>query len=176
MQPLYRTPVGEMTPWRCCGRTPNASFADCCKKMPRAIGPRSHPSSPRRASDVREHKSSRTRIRTQGILDGAWAVAPGGTGVIRRANFDRLKGVSHAGRLATMGHLAASVAHEINQPIGAARNNAHAALRFLAREPRDLAEVKEALDCVISETYRAEASSVGSESRSRKRPARSPWI
>jgi hypothetical protein len=28
------------------------------------------------------------------------------------------------------GHLAASVAHEINQPIGAARNNAHAALRF----------------------------------------------
>jgi hypothetical protein len=31
-----------------------------------------------------------------------------------------------------------------------------AALRFLAREPRDLAEVWEALDCVISETYRAE--------------------
>jgi hypothetical protein len=26
MQPLYRTPVGEMTPWRCCGRTPNASL------------------------------------------------------------------------------------------------------------------------------------------------------
>ena len=38
MQPLYRTPVGEIIPWRCCGRTPNASFADCCKKMPRAIG------------------------------------------------------------------------------------------------------------------------------------------
>ena len=47
-------------------------------------------------------------------FDGACAVAPGGTGVIRRANFDRLKRVSHAGRLATMGHLAASVAHEIN--------------------------------------------------------------
>jgi C4-dicarboxylate-specific signal transduction histidine kinase len=54
-----------------------------------------------------------------------------------------------------MGHLAASVAHEINQPIGAARNNAYAALRFLAREPPDLAEVREALGCVISETYRA---------------------
>jgi C4-dicarboxylate-specific signal transduction histidine kinase len=40
------------------------------------------------------------------------------------------KGISHAGRLVPMGHLAASVAHEINQPIGAARNNAHAALRF----------------------------------------------
>ena len=45
------------------------------------------------------------------------------------------------GRLATMGHLAASVAHEINRPIGAARNNAHAAPRFLARERPDLAEV-----------------------------------
>jgi C4-dicarboxylate-specific signal transduction histidine kinase len=69
-------------------------------------------------------------------------VAPGGTGVIQRENFELLKGVSHAGRLATMGHLAASVAHEINQPIGAARNNDHATPRFLAREPPDLAEVR----------------------------------
>jgi hypothetical protein len=53
---------------------------------------------------------------------------------------------------------------------------APAALRFLAQEPRDLAEVREALDCVISETYRAEDISVGYESRSRKRSARSPWI
>jgi len=143
MQPPYRTQVGGMTPWRCCGRTPNASLADCCKTMPRAIGTRrTHPRR-RRASDVRDHKSSRARIRTQGILRWRVGVAPGGTGVIRRANCEPLKGVSHAGRLATMGHLAASVAHEINQPIGAARNNAHAAPRFLAREPPDLAEVKE---------------------------------
>jgi hypothetical protein len=32
MQPLYRTPVGKMTPWRCCGRTPNASFAGLLQK------------------------------------------------------------------------------------------------------------------------------------------------
>jgi len=54
-----------------------------------------------------------------------------------------------------MRRLAASIAHEINQPIGAARSNAQPALRFLARQPPDLAEVREALDCVISETYRA---------------------
>lgn len=99
-------------------------------------------------------------------------VAPGGTGVIRRANFDPLKGVSHAGRLATIGHLAASVAHEINQPIGAARNNAHAALRFLAREPPDLAEVREALDCVISETYRADDILGGIREQIKKAPPR----
>jgi PAS domain S-box-containing protein len=63
--------------------------------------------------------------------------------------------LAHANRLATMGQLAASIAHEVNQPIGAVRNNAHAALRFLAAVPPDLAEVTEALVCVVSETYRA---------------------
>jgi len=54
-----------------------------------------------------------------------------------------------------MGQLAASIAHEINQPIGAARNNAHAALRFLAARTPNLQEVSEALESVVSETYRA---------------------
>ena len=63
--------------------------------------------------------------------------------------------LAHANRLATMGQLAASIAHEVNQPIGAARNNAHAALRFLARDPPELAEVTEALECVVTDTYRA---------------------
>jgi signal transduction histidine kinase len=63
--------------------------------------------------------------------------------------------LAHANRLATMGHLAASIAHEVNQPIGATRNNAHAALRFLAGDPPDLAEVREALECVVNDTYRA---------------------
>ena len=63
--------------------------------------------------------------------------------------------LAHANRLATMGQLAASIAHEVNQPIGAARNNAHAALRFLAGDPPDLAEVREAIECVVNDTYRA---------------------
>jgi len=63
--------------------------------------------------------------------------------------------LAHANRLATMGQLAASIAHEVNQPIGAVRNNAHAALRFLAINPPDMAEVTEALECVVKETYRA---------------------
>jgi PAS domain S-box-containing protein len=63
--------------------------------------------------------------------------------------------LAHANRLATMGQLVASIAHEINQPIGAARNNAHAALRFLNGDPPDLREVNEALECVVNDTYRA---------------------
>lgn len=71
--------------------------------------------------------------------------------VMRELQFE----LAHANRLATMGQLVATIAHEVNQPIGATRNNAHAALRFLAGDAPDLAEVKEALECVISDTYRA---------------------
>jgi PAS domain S-box-containing protein len=63
--------------------------------------------------------------------------------------------LAHANRLATMGQLTASISHEVNQPIGATRNNAHAALRFLAEDPPDLDEVREAIECVVKETYRA---------------------
>jgi C4-dicarboxylate-specific signal transduction histidine kinase len=80
--------------------------------------------------------------------------------------------LAHANRLATMGQLAASIAHEVNQPIGAARNNAHAALRFLARDPPDLAEVREALKCVVSDTYRAGDIISGIRDQVRKAPPR----
>jgi C4-dicarboxylate-specific signal transduction histidine kinase len=53
--------------------------------------------------------------------------------------------LAHANRVATMGQLTASIAHEIKQPTAAARNNAAAALRFLDKSPSDVAEVREAL-------------------------------
>jgi len=63
--------------------------------------------------------------------------------------------LAHVARVTSLGALTASIAHEVIQPIGAARNNAHAALRFLAGDPPDLAEVREALECVVNDTYRA---------------------
>ena len=54
-----------------------------------------------------------------------------------------------------MGQLTASIAHEIKQPIATARNNAAAALRFLEKSPPDVAEVREALICIVSDTDRA---------------------
>lgn len=58
-------------------------------------------------------------------------------------------------RVTMMGELAASLSHEITQPIASARNNARAALNFLHRRPPDLREVKEALDCVVGDSDRA---------------------
>jgi PAS domain S-box-containing protein len=78
----------------------------------------------------------------------------------------------HAGRLATMGQLAASIAHEVNQPIGAVRNNAHAALRFLSADEPDLAEVQEALECVVNDTYRASEILAGIRDQIKKAPPR----
>jgi C4-dicarboxylate-specific signal transduction histidine kinase len=80
--------------------------------------------------------------------------------------------LAHANRLATMGQLAASIVHECNQPIGAARNNAHAALRFLAKVPPHLAEVREALECVVHETYLAGDIIGGIRDQVRKGPPR----
>src|ERR1700739_3193187 len=71
-----------------------------------------------------------------------------------RAEEER-QALAHANRIATMGQLTASIAHEVNQPIAAARNNAASALRFLFRSPPDLAEVRGALDCGVSDVDRA---------------------
>jgi signal transduction histidine kinase len=63
--------------------------------------------------------------------------------------------LAHANRVATMGQLTASIAHEIKQPIATARNNARAALNFLDKSPPDVAEVREALTCIVNDADRA---------------------
>jgi PAS domain S-box-containing protein len=63
--------------------------------------------------------------------------------------------LAHMNRLSMMGELAASLAHEITQPIAAARNNARAALNFLGKQSPDLDEVREALGCAVGDADRA---------------------
>ena len=77
--------------------------------------------------------------------------------------------LAHANRVAAMGQLTASIAHEVNQPIAAARNNAGAALNFLDSRPPDLEEVREALRCIVNDTDRAGDVISGSAPSSRKR-------
>jgi hypothetical protein len=62
---------------------------------------------------------------------------------------------AHINRVSMMGELAASLCHEITQPIASARNNAGAAQNFLDMQPPDLGEVREALSCVVGDTDRA---------------------
>jgi len=63
--------------------------------------------------------------------------------------------LAHMNRLSMMGELAASLIHEITQPIASARNNARAALNFFDNQPSDLSEIKEALGSVVGDADRA---------------------
>ena len=68
---------------------------------------------------------------------------------------DALMELTHANRVTTMGQLTASIAHEINQPIAATVTNAEAALRWLARRPPELDEVRQTLDRIARDGKRA---------------------
>jgi PAS domain S-box-containing protein len=63
--------------------------------------------------------------------------------------------LAHVNRVTTMGQLTASIAHEVNQPIAAAVTNADAGLRWLAAQPPNLEEVRDAFDHIIKASNQA---------------------
>src|SRR5258706_4758711 len=63
--------------------------------------------------------------------------------------------LAHVNRVATMGQVAASIAHEVNQPITGMVTNAGAALRWLGGQPHDLEKVRYSLDEIIKDGKRA---------------------
>ena len=62
---------------------------------------------------------------------------------------------AHVDRITTIGRLAASVAPEVTQSIAAIVTNAQAARHFLDHRPPALDEVRQALDCIVRDAYRA---------------------
>jgi PAS domain S-box-containing protein len=72
----------------------------------------------------------------------------------RRAEEER-QALAHANRVATMGQLTASIAHEVRQPIAATVMNAQAALRWLSAQPPEAEEVRQALERVARDGLRA---------------------
>jgi PAS domain S-box-containing protein len=75
--------------------------------------------------------------------------------------------LSTALRLATLGELAGSVVHEVNQPLTAMIANADACRRWLAKEPPNVEEAREAADHVSTEARRAAAVVSGLDSLAR---------
>jgi PAS domain S-box-containing protein len=63
--------------------------------------------------------------------------------------------LAHVTRVSTMGELAASLAHELNQPLTAILSNAQAAQRFLSGKPSDVEEVREILVDIVEDNKRA---------------------
>lgn len=65
--------------------------------------------------------------------------------------------LAHASRLTSLGELAASIAHEVNQPVAGVLANGQAALRWLHREEPDLEAVDTSITSLIDEAKRARA-------------------
>ena len=63
--------------------------------------------------------------------------------------------LAHVTRVAAMGELTSSLAHELNQPLAAIRNYANAAQRFLSQGEPDLSKAREALEGIVRDDRRA---------------------
>ena len=96
-----------------------------------------------------------------------WTSAPAGNLIYAAARdfTERLKAeaedqqrreeLAHVTRIAMMGEMTTSLAHEINQPLTAILSNAQAAQRFLSQAPPDIGEVRQILDDIIRDDRRA---------------------
>ena len=76
--------------------------------------------------------------------------------------------LAEVSRLTTMGAMAASIAHEVNQPLAALVTNANAGLRWLARPEADVDEVRVLLKRIVDDGHRAGAVIAGIRSMFRK--------
>jgi len=63
--------------------------------------------------------------------------------------------LAHLSRITTMGELAASIAHEINQPIGAIVTNSNASVRWLRQNPPAIDDAEQTLECIVRDANRA---------------------
>ncbi|SNS39142.1 PAS domain S-box-containing protein [Sphingomonas laterariae] len=79
------------------------------------------------------------------------------TGRLRvQQELQRVQGeLAHAARVATLGELAASIAHEVNQPLAAIVNFGEAAKRWMFRPEPDMAEANTAIERMIADSRRA---------------------
>jgi C4-dicarboxylate-specific signal transduction histidine kinase len=78
----------------------------------------------------------------------------------------------HANRVAVVGQLTASIAHELKQPLGAVVINGDSSLPWLEMQPPDLGEVKLSLERVIKSAHRGRDIIDGLMDLSKKQPLR----
>jgi C4-dicarboxylate-specific signal transduction histidine kinase len=63
--------------------------------------------------------------------------------------------LAHAARLSVLGELAASIAHEVNQPLTALATNGETAMRWLDRAEPNITEASEAMRRIVADVRRA---------------------
>ena len=84
--------------------------------------------------------------------------------------------LAHVTRVATLGEMTASIAHEVNQPLAAVVTNANACLRWLAHQTPNLAEARQAVGRIIKEGNRASDVIGRIRALVKKSPPEKDWI
>ena len=82
--------------------------------------------------------------------------------------------LAHVARVATLGELTASIAHEINQPLGAIVNNAGACLRWLAAQ--NMEEARRSVEHIIRDGHRASEIISRIRALAKKTPLQKDWL
>jgi PAS domain S-box-containing protein len=82
--------------------------------------------------------------------------------------------LAHVARLTTLGELTASIAHEINQPLGAVVNNASACVRWLAAQ--NLEEARQSAMRVVADGHRAGDIITRIRNLAKKEPLQKDWL
>jgi two-component system, LuxR family, sensor kinase FixL len=97
-----------------------------------------------------ENENGRSPLRMRGVLLDVTEKRSSET------ELHQLRGqLAHAGRVSIMGQLAAALAHELNQPLGAILRNAEAAELFLQSPSPDIEEIRAIVRDIIRDDQRA---------------------
>jgi PAS domain S-box-containing protein len=97
---------------------------------------------------------------TDGVFQGYRGAASDVTAAVRARQTEEAlqqarSELAHISRVTTLGEITASIAHEINQPLAAVVTNASAGRRWLAGQPPNMTEAREALDRIVRDGNRA---------------------
>jgi C4-dicarboxylate-specific signal transduction histidine kinase len=82
--------------------------------------------------------------------------------------------LAHVARVATLGELTASIAHEINQPLAAVVNNATACVHWLAAQNLD--EARQSAEFIIADGHRAGEIITSIRALAKNAPSRKDWV
>jgi signal transduction histidine kinase len=129
------------------------------------------------ANSIRETKNYGLRFNYEsrdeiGRLGGAFNEMLGELSLSREREIMGQAEIARVSRLATMGAMVASIAHEIRQPLAAVVANSHAGTRWLAREKPNLDEARAALESIGENGHRANEVITSISAMFKKNPSR----
>jgi PAS domain S-box-containing protein len=84
--------------------------------------------------------------------------------------------LAHAARVAILGELTATIAHEVNQPLAGVVSSGNACLRWLASEPPNIENAKQSVDRIIRDAHRASEVIGRVRSLAIKAPPEKAWL